>query len=119
MDKLDLMLKRQAELQEHLGVTSKLRTKADEQKYINQMLLAIHEETVEIMRETAYKNPDYVEFGWKKNQVFNSEGFKNELADLFHFVLNLVLISKMTSDELFTRYMDKNQENHERKNGGY
>lgn len=118
-DKLDLMFKLQKKLQENLGVYDKIRSAKDRQQYVNQMCLALHEEAVEIMRETCYKNPDFVLFGWKKGQEENTENFKKEIADILHFVLNLAIISGMDSQELFEIYAGKNQENHERKENGY
>ena len=118
-DKLDIMFKLQKHLQSKLGIYNKIKTKADKQSYINQMILALHEEAVEIMRETSYKNPKYVKFGWKIGQKGNNENFKNEIVDILHFVLNLVIISGMNTDELFNRYIGKNKENERRKNNGY
>ena len=69
-DKLDIIFQKQIELQERLGNIKKINSSDSmKQKFINQMILAIQEEAIEIMRESAYKNPDYVEFGWKKGQT--------------------------------------------------
>ena len=83
------------------------------------MILALHEEAVEIMRESSYKNPDYVPFGWKKEQKSNNEKFKEEIVDILHFVVNLCLVSGMDSSELHQRYLNKNKENHLRQDNGY
>ena len=91
-DKLDIMFSKQHNLQTKLGTWKKLKTDADRQQFINQNILALHEEAVEIMRESAYKNPDFVKFGWKKGQEFNKEKFKEEIVDLWHFVMNLCFI---------------------------
>ena len=88
-------------------------------QFINQMILALHEEAVEIMRESAYKNPDFVPFGWKKNQIFNEDLFKEELVDMLHFFVNLCLVVNMSPDELFNRYCNKNKENHTRQENNY
>ena len=119
-DKLDLIYKYQKELQESLGIYKKIGTsKKMKQQYINQNILALHEEATEIMRETAYKNPKYMPFGWKKNQKFNNEKFKEEIIDIIHFVINLCIISGMDSEEIFNRYLNKNKENHKRKEDNY
>ncbi len=111
-DKLKDIFKHQFELQKRLGIYEKT-DKCDEmkQQYINQMILALHEEAVEIMRETAYKNPKFVPFGWKKGQGFDEEKFKEEIIDLMHFVINLALISGMNYTEFYKRYIGKNKEN--------
>ena len=89
------------------------------QKYINQMLLACHEEISEIMRETNYKNPDFVEFGWKKNQQMNVKRYKEEIIDLWHFVMNLWLCVDGTPKEFYNMYLEKNKENIERVKNNY
>ena len=118
MDKLDDMLACQKELQLRLAYP-KIKCRADKQQYINQMILALHEEAVEIMRETAYKNPEYVKFGWKKGQSMDNEKFKEEIVDLWHFVMNLILISGMDGDDFYGRYKAKHAENHKRQDKGY
>jgi dimeric dUTPase (all-alpha-NTP-PPase superfamily) len=119
-DKLKKIYDHQKELQESLGVYEKISGSEQlKQQYINQMLLACHEEVTEIMRETAYKNPDFVPFGWKKGQQFNEENFKEEIIDLIHFVMSLAIVSGMDSDEIFDRYIKKNKKNHKRQEDGY
>ena len=83
------------------------------------MVLALVEESIEILRETPYKNPDFVQFGWKKNQLGNEDKYKDEIVDLFHFMMNLSIVVGMTSTEFFERYCKKNKINHERKNNKY
>jgi len=119
-DKLDIIFQKQIELQERLGNIYKINSSDSmKQKFINQMILAIQEEAIEIMRESAYKNPDYVEFGWKKGQTSDNEKFKDEIADLLHFLVNLCIVSDMDAEELFNRYTGKNKENHERQDNNY
>jgi len=119
-DKLDKIFEKQYELQLKLGTIDKINSSPQmRQQFINQMILALHEEAVEIMRETSYKNPEYVPFGWKKNQHENTEKFKEEIIDIIHFVLNLCIVSGMKPDEIFEKYMNKNKENGERKENGY
>ena len=114
------MYYKQMQLQQKLGNLKKIqKSKKMRQQFINQMLLGVHEEAVEIMKETAYKNPDYVEFGWKKGQTFNEEKFKEEIVDLMHFVLNLSIAADMDAEELHMRYLIKNKVNYERKTNGY
>jgi len=119
-DKLSEIFYHQLELQSRLGIYKKIGDDDSmKQQYINQMILALHEEAVEIMRETAYKNPDYMPFGWKKGQKFNNEKFKEEIIDIIHFVMNLCIIAKMNPDEIHERYLNKNKENHQRQEDGY
>ena len=119
-DLLTDMFEHQVELQHRFENFKKIKyDNALKQQYINQMILALHEEAVEIMRETAYKNPEYMPFGWKKGQQFDNDKFKEEIIDIIHFVLNLAIVSGMDADEIFNRYIGKNKENHERQNNGY
>ena len=120
MDKLDRIYFLQRALQDKLGVTKKIKESPQmKQQYINQMILALHEEAVEIMRETAYKNPAFVPFGWKKNQVMNKEKFKEEIIDIIHFIMNLCIVAEMGPVEIFDRYVNKNKANIKRKEDNY
>lgn len=119
-DKLDEIYAHQLLLQEHLGNIEKINeSDSMKQHFINQMILALHEEAVEIMRETAYKNPDYVPFGWKKGQQFNNEKFKEEIIDIIHFVINLCIVAEMEPEEIYQRYLNKNKENFKRQDDNY
>lgn len=120
LDKLDNMYNKQVELQNKLNSVDKIfSSERMRQSFINQMILAVIEESVEIMRETKYKNPEVTDFGWKKGQLFNEEKFKKEIVDLMHFFLNLCIAAKMEPTELYNLYMEKNKENHVRKETGY
>jgi dimeric dUTPase (all-alpha-NTP-PPase superfamily) len=119
MDKLDRMFETQKLLQQRLGTFDKIKNDKDKQQFINQMLLAVFEETVETMKKSPYKNPDFVPFGWKKTQKWDVEMFKMELIDIWHFIMNLSLAVGMDSEEFFRVYVDKNTENHVRQDNGY
>ncbi|KKK72310.1 hypothetical protein LCGC14_2905150 [marine sediment metagenome] len=119
-DMLDEIYTHQLDLQTKLGNIKKMNSSPQmKQQFINQMLLACHEEVTEIMRETAYKNPEFMPFGWKKNQTFNNELFKEEIIDLIHFVMNLCIVADMKPKEIYERYINKNKENHKRQEVGY
>jgi len=117
-DMLEGIFMNQEVLQNRLAY-HKINTEADTQAYINQMLLACMEEVVEIMRCTAYKNPEYSKFGWKKTQENNYKEMKEELVDLMHFVVNLSLIIGMDAKEFYEIYCKKNKLNHIRQDTEY
>jgi NTP pyrophosphatase (non-canonical NTP hydrolase) len=117
-DKLDIIFQTQKKLQERLAF-NRIENLQDKQQYINQMILALVEESVEIMRSTAYKNPDYVKFGWKKKQYNDFDHMKEEIVDLMHFLVNLSLVIDMDSEEFYSIYAKKNKINHDRQNDGY
>jgi len=120
MDKLQEMFKIQFKSQETLGTWEKVNeSKQNKQEFINQMILACYEEVNEIMRETPYKNPDFVKFGWKKTQLGNNDLMKEEIIDLFHFVMNLFIVSGGNAEEFYEIYKKKNQKNLERWKGDY
>lgn len=130
MDKLELIFEKQKELQEKCfkgGIPSLTAAPGTDlftplykwQNYVSQQLLAIHEETVEVMKETAYKNPEAAMYGYKKSQAVNIEKMRDELADLLHFFVNLCLASGMDAVSLSARYFDKHAVNVNRQKEGY
>ena len=90
-----------------------------DQEYININILAIMDELAEFMRETRWKNPGDVKYGWKQHQQLNREEAKNELVDLFHFFINLCIGIGMNADELYEKYVKKRKENVRRQVNGY
>jgi dimeric dUTPase (all-alpha-NTP-PPase superfamily) len=119
-DALEIIFGYQNKLQERLGTWEKVDSSPQmRQQFINQMILAMQEETIEIMRETAYKNPEFMPFGWKKTQIGDPDKFKEELVDQLHFFVNLCIIANMGPAELLSRYLNKNAINHARQDSGY
>lgn len=118
---LDQLLGLQYTFQGRLGTWERIKDDpAARQQFLNQVFLAVQEETIEIMKETGYKNPDLVPFGWKKTQVENPEKFRAELIDLLHFWLTLAIAAGFrTGDEIFAAYAAKNGINHTRQDEGY
>ena len=80
--------------------------------FIRTMTLAAIDELMEALREVPWKP-------WKKKQEFNQELFKEELIDVWHFLINLSLSSGMTSSEVYVRFLEKNKENRKRQKEGY
>lgn len=119
MDRLSKMFELQDALQERLGTWKKIKEEGTKQQFINQMLLAVVEETVEIMRETPYKNPSAVPYGWKKGQIGDREKYLSECVDLFHFLMNLVLAEGFTAEDFYEAYCMKNNLNHVRQDNAY
>jgi dimeric dUTPase (all-alpha-NTP-PPase superfamily) len=119
MDRLNEMFELQYKLQERLGTWDKIKCDADRQQFTNQMILAMVEETIETMRETPYKHPAYTQFGWKLNMLYNREALLEEIVDLWHFMMNLVLAHGFTAEDFYRVYKTKNNTNHERQDNGY
>jgi dimeric dUTPase (all-alpha-NTP-PPase superfamily) len=119
VDKLEKMFEVQKQLQNRLKTFDKIENEQDKQQFINQMTLAIFEETVEMIKKSPYKNPNYVKFGWKQTQKWDVEMFKMELIDIFHFMMNLSIVVGMDAEEFFKVYINKNNENHIRQDNNY
>jgi len=125
--KLKEMFELQDKLQRRLGTWNKIedmtlsliQKEARKQQFANQMFLAMMEEVVEIMRETAYKNPEFVPFGWKKDQHLNKEKLLGEIVDLWHFMMNICLVYGFTADDFYNEYAKKNNINHVRQDNNY
>jgi dimeric dUTPase (all-alpha-NTP-PPase superfamily) len=107
-ERLHGMFKKQIELQVKLGNNDLVGN----QKFITEMTLAAVDELMEALRETPWKS-------WKKNQELNKEAFKEELIDVWHFLINLSLAAGMTSEEVYVRFLCKNKINENRKKEGY
>jgi len=116
---LHAAMKKQFDLQVRLGTFEKIKTDSDVQQFLNQNAIAIFEENMEILRETAYKNSDHLQFGWKKGQKFNLEKAKEETIDMFHFFMNLLIIFGISADDVMEMYHEKNQENKNRQDRNY
>ena len=118
-DRLSIMFDKQRKLQENFGIFEKTKiSPVMKQHFIDRMLLAIHEETVEIGRETMSKNKK-MPFGWKQQCFMNEDKCKQEIIDLWHFTMNLWLIMGGTDEEFFEMYLKKNNINHTRQENGY
>lgn len=118
IDKLDKIFEKQKELQAKLGNLPLISYK-DRQEYININILSCLDELSEVLRETQWKNPNVIKFGWKKAQEFNLDNYRKELIDLFHFFINLCLAGGIDSKMLFKMYIEKNEVNHERQKENY
>jgi len=79
---------------------------------IKNQILALYDEIGEALREVPWKP-------WKLNQEFNVSKFKMELIDIFHFLINLFLLSGMTSQEVINLFKNKNKINIRRQKNGY
>jgi len=116
-DKLKAIFDKQMSLQTRLGYTqSEL---LQNQEFININILAMLDELSEALRETQWKNPKVIKYGWKKTQEFNAPKFKDELIDMLHFFVNLCISAGLTHEMLYIRYMSKNRENFKRQDRGY
>jgi dUTPase len=105
-DKLDLIMRMQADFQYRTpdGVVPYDETTADiTMRSIRTQTLACARELFEALDETGWKP-------WASSDHINLEGFRSELIDAFRFLMNLMIISGMSPDDVLKYYqasMDK------------
>ncbi len=73
---------------------------------------AIIQEAVELQSTTNWK-------WWKKPVPFNKAEAKEELIDIWHFVVQASLELNLTPDDILEEYTRKNKINRERQKTGY
>jgi len=109
MDKLDKLLEMQKELSLELMTE---RYPSIVQERIELLSTAIVHEAIELQRLTNWK-------WWKKPVGFDTEDAKEELIDIWHFMLQASIELGMTSDDILSYYSRKNIVNKERKKNNY
>lgn len=120
MNKLELIMQKQRELQERLGFNFSDMTPQQCAEYMRDNRGYLEDEVAEAL----YEMPFYK--SWKDYSNM-SEGemlaawqrVRMELVDSLHFFVNLLLCAGFSADELFDMYMAKNKENHRRQDTGY
>jgi len=73
---------------------------------------AIVHEAIELQRTTNWK-------WWKKLTEFNETEAREELIDIWHFVVQASLELKLTPDDILREYKRKNEINRDRQKNGY
>ena len=73
---------------------------------------AIVHEAIELQRLTSWK-------WWKKPSPFDTEAAKEELIDIWHFVVQASIELGMTPADVVNEYEKKNRINRERQTSGY
>mgnify|MGYP003332168929 CR=1 FL=1 len=108
-DRLETIFK----LQKGLSDMMKLdRYPKDSEGRISALSTAIMHEAVELQRTTNWK-------WWKTPTQFNVADAKEELIDIWHFVVQASLELDLTPDDIVNEYKKKNEINRERQRSGY
>lgn len=112
--RLTHMLKMQRDLQlmYNKGKAIEDFTPAERMEAIRDNVLACTDELHEALAETGWKP-------WATSNHINTEAFKSEMVDAWHFFMNLMLHSGMTADDLYQGYIKKNAKNIQRQTEGY
>lgn len=108
-DRLDSIFALQKSLENTMNLN---RYPSDVEGRIAALCTAIIHEAVELQRTTNWK-------WWKKPTKFNEEEAKEELIDIWHFVIQASLELKLTPDDILDEYKRKNEINRDRQRNGY
>ena len=108
-DRLDSIFALQKGLENMMNLN---RYPSDVEGRIAALCTAIIHEAVELQRTTNWK-------WWKKPIKFNEKEAKEELIDIWHFVVQASLELKLTPDNILDEYKRKNEINRDRQRNGY
>jgi len=108
-DKLEEIFSLQKGLTEMMNLD---RYPDDTEGRISALCTAIIHEAVELQRTTNWK-------WWKKPMKFNQAESREELADIWHFLIQASLELGLTPDDILKEYQRKNEINRQRQKDGY
>ena len=109
MDKLESIFSLQKGLSEMMNLE---RYPKDVESKISALCTAIIHEATELQRTTNWK-------WWKKPTPFSISDAKEELIDIWHFVVQASLELNLTPDDILEEYKRKNEINRNRQKNGY
>ena len=81
-------------------------------QYIRLMFIGVVTEACEALEETNWKV-------WKQPKIINNDKFKDEIIDIFHFLINMCLAANMNAEEVIQRFTKKNKTNFKRQEKKY
>ena len=108
-DRLDSIFSLQKELTDMMNLD---RYPDDTEGRVAALCTAIIQEVVELQRTTNWK-------WWKIPVPFNKDEAKEELVDIWHFVIQASIELDLTPDDILEEYVRKNEINRERQRTGY
>ena len=108
-DRLESIFKMQKNLEKMMKLD---RYPKDVEGKISALCTAIIHEAIELQRTTNWK-------WWKKPTPFNVDDAKEELIDIWHFVVQASLELNLTPDDIIAEYKRKNEINRDRQRNGY
>jgi dimeric dUTPase (all-alpha-NTP-PPase superfamily) len=109
MDKMEEIFTLQKGLADMMNLD---RYPKDVEGRIAALCTAIVQEAVELQSTTSWK-------WWKKPTQFNVAHAKEELIDIWHFVVQASLELNLSPDDIVAEYKRKNEINRERQRNGY
>ncbi|HEU04483.1 MAG TPA: dUTPase [Nitrosopumilus sp.] len=108
-DRLDSIFALQKGLADMMNLD---RYPKDTEGKVAALCTAIIHEAVELQRTTNWK-------WWKKPVSFDKDEAKEELIDIWHFVVQASLELGLTTEDILDEYKRKNEINRERQKSGY
>ena len=108
-DRLETIFKLQRGLSEMMKLD---RYPKDSEGRVSALSTAIMHEAVELQRTTNWK-------WWKTPTEFNGAEAREELIDIWHFVVQASLELNLSPDDIVTEYKRKNEINRKRQRNGY
>ena len=108
-DRLESIFKMQKNLEKMMKLD---RYPKDVEGKISALCTAIIHEAVELQRTTNWK-------WWKTPVAFDEVTAREELIDIWHFVVQASLELNMTPESILKEYQKKNKINQERQKNGY
>lgn len=109
MDKLDVIFGLQKKLDTEIVETRGL-TGISKDEWVQKEILAMLSELAELLAEVNFK-------WWKNPKEINYDNVKDEIVDIVHFIVSTSLKVGMDADEMYERYINKNEENFKRQHG--
>ena len=108
-DRLDSIFSMQKGWSEMMNLD---RYPKDTEGKVSALCIAIMHEAVELQRTTNWK-------WWKTPTEFNEAEAREELIDIWHFVVQASLELNLTPDDILKEYERKNEINRQRQKDGY
>ena len=108
-DRLDSIFALQKGLADMMNLD---RYPKDTEGKVSALCTAIMHEAVELQRTTNW-------IWWKTPTVFNEDEAREELIDIWHFVVQASLELNLTPDDILKEYERKNEINRQRQKDGY
>lgn len=107
-DLLTQMYDLQTTLDERITSERGIEKSLDE--WVMSLTIAMESEIDEIRREVNWK-------WWKNMKEVDKEALQGEVIDMWHFLLSLSRVVGLTPETLHSKYLEKNEENHDRQSG--
>ena len=108
-DKLDEIFTLQKSLERMMDLD---RYPKDTEAKLSALCTAMMHEVVELQRTTNWK-------WWKKPTSFNQSEAREELIDIWHFLIQASMELGLTPDDILKEYQRKNEINKQRQKDGY